>query len=491
MLLTDLLKCGIKFNSIDNFPKDFEVKGLTEDSRKVGKDFLFAAIKGSSINGEDYIDAAIKNGAKIILSAEKKQPAPGVIYITHDNPRFALGNLAAKFFNNAPEFVAAVTGTNGKTSVVNFCRQIWHYLGKKPASIGTIGVTSGLHNEVPLGFSMTTPGTVELHNIVAKLAKDKVTNLAIEASSHGLDQARMAGLKINVGAFTNITRDHLDYHKTMANYFSAKMKLFTDAMDEKSHAVINADIDEFKEIEEVCKKCRHKIISYGKNGKEVRLIKNTFNENGINLELEILNEKFQLSLPLYGEFQAANILCSIGIILASGFSAKAIIAELGKIKTIEGRMQFSAKKANGAKIFVDYAHTPDALENVLKSVRGHMPKNGKLYVVFGCGGNRDKGKRQIMGGIADKFADFVFVTDDNPRNEDPVMIRKEILSQCKKGKEFPDREKAIGAAIEKMESNDFLIIAGKGHEKTQIIGNNELPFDDVEVAKRFAEGKKK
>lgn len=481
MRLIDLLSCGIEFSSGSDFAEDTNITGLTEDSRQVKKGFIFAAVRGGKVDGTEYISQAVKNGTAAILTYPDIKIKENTALITHDNPRLALGHLAAKFYGKAPETIAAVTGTNGKTSVVNFVRQIWHYLGKKSASIGTIGIIENGGEPKPAGFSMTTPGVVELHQAISELARGGVTHLALEASSHGLDQSRLAGVKIGIGAFTNITRDHLDYHGDMENYLQAKLKLFTENMQQGGVAVLNADITEFAKIEKVCKEQKHKIISFGRKGGDIKLRGSEAVTDGLQMKLEIAGKKGEIKLNLFGEFQESNVLCAAGIALASGCKAEDIIGVLEKSKPIKGRME----KVGSGNIFVDYAHTPDGLDNALSSIRKHMPEGTKLAVVFGCGGNRDKGKRPMMGNIAAENADIIVVTDDNPRNEDAATIRSEIIAACPGAKEIADRKEAIKYAIDNIAAGDFLVIAGKGHEAVQIVGDRQDYFSDVEVVREF------
>ncbi len=482
MLLKELAKI-INIKSLPPNQKNFLIKGITEDSRQVKPGYLFAAIKGDKIDGNKFIDAAVRNGAVAVISSKKiYRKDPGVAYIEHKNPRQALVVVAEKFFGDQPEYITAVTGTNGKTSTVDFCRQIWTQLGIKAASIGTIGVVRG-NNMVESESSMTTPGAVEMHQLLYNLKKDGVNNLAMEASSHGLQQSRLAGVKVKVGAFTNLSRDHLDYHKTMKEYFAAKMQLFSGIMAKGSIAIINADIEEFKEIQKICNARKHKIISYGKKGEDITLLKVIPTADGQEIQFSIGKKKYKTAIPVFGDFQASNLLCAIGMVMSSGISADKIVKILPKLRSVPGRMEKAGVTKRGGHIYIDYAHTPDALEKAIKNFTLHLEKGGKIHTLFGCGGDRDAGKRPIMGKIADKLSDYVIVTDDNPRTEKAASIRKQIMAACKNAEEVGDRKKAINYAVSRLKKNDILIIAGKGHEKYQIIGNKKLPFDEVKIVK--------
>lgn len=485
MLLTDLLK-GLSVS----FPQEFkplDIKGITSDSRKCKEGFLFAALPGAKADGLSFINDAIKNGAIAIITINHQLSTINqdkVCFIHVEDPRHALGIIAANFYARKPENIVAVTGTNGKTSVVHFCRQIWNIAGLKSASIGTLGIIrdDADYEKSGMGDNLTTPEVVFLHENVAKLADEKLANLAMEASSHGLDQWRLAGITASSVGFTNITRDHLDYHGTFENYFAAKKRAFTDLLDKNGTAVINADIEEYSEIADFCRKNKRKFISFGEKGEDLKLLELTPTASGQKMRVKTKNKKYDLNLELLGAFQASNILCALGMVISSGLGEEKAFSALAKISAVPGRMEKVAAK-NSAPIIVDYAHTPDALEKVLSALRHHTKK--RLIVVFGCGGNRDKGKRPIMGGIADKMADVVIVTDDNPRFEDAAEIRKEIIANCKNAKEIGDRAEAIKYAVGILQEGDLLLIAGKGHEKTQIIGDKKTPFNDAEIARRF------
>lgn len=463
---------------------DSDITGISQNSKTVSSGFLFAALKGEKVDGRDFIDAAIAAGAKAVL-AQTGTPIPNsVTAITHDEPRLALAKIAAKFYRVQPKTIAAVTGTSGKTSTVQFVRQLWQMLGHKSASVGTLGI---IGDGIERYGSLTTPDSITLHQDLAMLALDKrITHLAMEASSHGLDQYRLDGVNVGLAAFTNLSRDHLDYHKTMEAYLKAKLRLFTELLPANGTAVVNADMAEFSEISAAVRARNIKLLSYGLLGNEVRLEKRTFNAHGQDLELKVLGKKYKTHVNLVGAFQAANVLCALSLVIASGADAKKVIECLPKLQPVRGRMEWVGEYKGGA-VYVDYAHKPDALEQVLQALRPHT--QNRLICVFGCGGNRDAGKRPIMGAIAKKFADVVIVTDDNPRNEDAASIRKAVMEGAEGATEIGNRSDAIAAALNMMNAGDVVVIAGKGHEQGQIIGTQTLPFDDVAVAKNVMNGK--
>ena len=460
--------------------QQIEITGLTEDSRKVKTGFLFAAMQGTKTDGVNYIDDAIKRGASVILAPlGTKISNKDVLLIEDENPRKRMALMASCFYGKQPENIAAVTGTNGKTSVSDFVRQIWKYLGKKSASIGTLGVKISGEKTLSFDDGITTPDSSRLHKILKNLADNDINHVAMEATSHGLAMHRLDGVKIKIAAFTNLTRDHLDYHKDMDNYLSAKKRLFSDFINIET-AVLNADIPEFEALAEICEERGHEIISYGINGKEIRIIEQTPNNSGQLLKLEILGKQYSVELPLAGAFQAMNTACAIGISLADGNDINKIIEAVNHLKGVAGRIEKVATLKNRAEIYVDFAHTPDALENVLNALRPHTKE--KLAVVFGCGGDRDKGKRPLMGEIAARLCDRVTITEDNPRTENPEAIRADVLRLCPEAVEISDRAEAINLAVSHLKSGDVLVIAGKGHETGQKIGNKIHPFDDKEQA---------
>ena len=406
--------------------------------------------------------------------------------MTTKDIRKSISSIAAKFYPRQPESIVAITGTSGKTSTAQFTREIWQSLGEKSASIGTLGLITA--NESRYG-SLTTPDAITLHQLLDELAVKNITHLAMEASSHGLAMNRLDDVKIKAAAFTNLSRDHLDFHETMENYLAAKLRLFSHVLPEGGTAVLNADAPEFEKYAAIARSRKQKILSFGKKGKELRLIGSRPDARGQILSCELFDKTKEIPLPVIGDFQAWNSLCALGLIVATGGDIEKASNALSKVSGVPGRMQLAGQTQTGAAVFVDYAHKPDALQNVLTAIRPHVSahKGSKLGVVFGCGGNRDKGKRPIMGDIATRLADWAIVTDDNPRNEDPAAIRQEILAGAPSGKnlrEVPDRAKAIEAGIRELTNSDVLIIAGKGHEPGQIVGDKTLPFDDTEVARR-------
>lgn len=463
---------------------DIEITGITSDSRAVRKGFLFVAVPGSIQDGRTFIEDAIRHGAKAILAPTGTtiprcaQNLDEVIWAEDENPRHALALAAARFYKIQPETIVAVTGTNGKTSTVSFVRQIWEKLNYRAASLGTLGLQgAGLPNTA----SMTTPDPIKLHAQLAELAQRGVDHLAIEASSHGIDQSRLDAVQISAAGFTNITHDHLDYHETMENYVAAKRRLFSYLLKSNGTAVINADSDEYESIRSICENRGIRYWSYGYKGQEFKIISRKPKPQGQDLTLEILGQEIEFTLPLVGEFQVMNMLCAVGLVLARCEKRlQEILDILPRLEGVPGRLEFVPGHAKGAGVYVDYAHTPDALETVLKALRPHTSK--MLVCVFGCGGNRDKAKRPVMGRIAAKLADIAIVTDDNPRNENAAQIRAEILQGAPHATEIADRAEAIRAAINFCKSGDILVIAGKGHEQGQIIGDRVEPFDDVTQA---------
>jgi UDP-N-acetylmuramoyl-L-alanyl-D-glutamate--2,6-diaminopimelate ligase len=458
--------------------------GLTSDSRDVKPGYLFAALSGARSNGAAFISEAVKRGAVAVLAApEARDDAErlGVRFIPDANPRLRLARLASKFFAVQPKTVAAVTGTNGKTSVSVFLRQIWVALGYQAASMGTIGVVAP-KSEIALAH--TTPDPVAVHRILKQLALDGVDHLALEASSHGLDQYRLDGVTITAAAFTNLTRDHLDYHKDFEAYRSAKLRLFGEVVKDGGVAVVNADEDNAPAFMQVAKARGLNLITVGAKGETLKLISHTPNDDGQILKVLLGGSIYQMRLPLAGGFQISNALVAAGIAIGLGDAAERVFAALATLKGAAGRLEKVAYAKSGAAIYVDYAHTPDALETVLKAIRPHV-KN-RLHVVFGCGGDRDKGKRPLMARAAKTFADGVIITDDNPRSEDPSIIRKEILAGAPEAREIGDRAQAIHEAIAALSEGDLLLIAGKGHESGQIVGNEVRPFLDKDEAIKAA-----
>lgn len=456
------------------------ITGLTSDSRAVEVGHLFAALPGVTVDGVDYIDDAVARGASAVLLPYGKKVinSQGVAFIESDNPRREFALMAARFYVQQPATTVAITGTNGKTSVATFVRQIWTALGEQAASLGTVGLVSPTRTE---SGSLTTPDSVALHKTLSELVEEGVDHLALEASSHGLDQYRMDGVRLTAAAFTNLSRDHLDYHGDEAAYFQAKLRLFSELLG-LGVAVVNADSAYSEQILSIAK---GKTISYGAKGTDIRLNSATAHASGQKISLSVYGEDFLIDLPLLGLFQAENALCALALVVATGGDVKGAVAALETLQGAAGRMQLATKLHNGSAVYVDYAHTPDALETALQALRPHT--DNQLSVVFGCGGDRDQGKRPLMGTAAVDNADVVFVTDDNPRSEDASVIRQQILSTATTAIEMDDRFDAICRACAKLKSGDILLVAGKGHEQGQIIGDQVLPFDDVDAVRACVE----
>jgi UDP-N-acetylmuramoyl-L-alanyl-D-glutamate--2,6-diaminopimelate ligase len=455
------------------------VTGLAVDSRAVKPGDLFFALAGSKTDGTRFIDAAIAAGAVALagdLAAEAVNRVPVVSTV---NPRRALALAAAKFYSQQPQTIAAVTGTSGKTSVAAFTRQLWQRLGHASASIGTIGLVSPKRT---IYGSLTTPDPIALHRQLDEIARDGVTHLALEASSHGLDQFRLDGVRISAGGFTNLSRDHMDYHPDIAHYLNAKLRLFRDLLPAGAPAVISADHDCSQAVIDAARGKGLKLITVGRHGdgagEGILLCDAEIDGLSQKLVLEHRGRRHAAKLPLVGEFQIENALVASGFAIASGGEADAVFAALENLEGAKGRLERVGER-NGASIFVDYAHKPDALAKALQALRPYAKR--KLIVVFGAGGDRDAGKRPLMGAIATENADRVIVTDDNPRSESPASIRAAILAAAPGALEVGDRLEAIQGAIAALEPGDALLIAGKGHETGQIIGDRTLPFSDHEA----------
>ncbi len=462
---------------------DVEITGLARDSRNVKPGQLFAALPGHTGDGISYIEQAIQSGAVAIVAPLNTNVSGNVSVALAAEPRQLFARISARFYPHQPEHIAAVTGTSGKTSTVQFTRQFWQLAGKRAASIGTLGI---IGNDIERYGSLTTPDCVSLHQDLDMLATEKkITHVAMEASSHGLDQYRLDGVNLKYAAFTNFSREHLDYHQTMEAYLNAKLRLFGEVLPATGTAVINRDIPEFDHIAAVAIRRGIKVISFGEGQADIRITKKEYAAGGQNITLSAFGKTYTSQINLVGAFQSANILCAASIAIASGEDVQATINNMPRLVGVRGRLERVGSHKDGT-VYVDYAHKPDALENVLKALRPHT--TNRLIVVFGCGGNRDTGKRPIMGEIAQRLADVVIVTDDNPRFEDPASIRKAVLEGCPGATEIGDRTKAIAAGLEMMKNGDVLVIAGKGHETGQIIQGQTVPFDDVEVARSKMQG---
>jgi UDP-N-acetylmuramoyl-L-alanyl-D-glutamate--2,6-diaminopimelate ligase len=453
-----------------------EFAGLAADSREVKPGFLFAALRGSKTDGAQFIEDAVKRGAIAVLGAPELAETArkfGTHFIADRNPRLRLARMAAEFYGAQPKCVAAVTGTNGKTSVTFFLRQIWAAQGRKAANLGTLGVYS------PAGrvqLAQTTPDPVALHAQLARLEQEGVDHLALEASSHGLDQFRLDGIDVAAAAFTNITRDHLDYHQTFADYLKAKLGLFERLVRKGGVAVVNRDAEDAGEFVAAAERRGLKLLTVGVRGATLKLTEQVPDPRGQRLSVVHKGSTHSIALPLAGLFQASNALVAAGLALGLGDPLEAVLAALGSLKGAPGRLELVARTRAGASIYVDYAHTPDAIETVLLALRPHV--KGRLHIIFGCGGDRDKGKRPLMAAAAARHADAVIVTDDNPRSEDPAAIRGEVLVGAPNARNVGDRAEAIGLGIAALGPADTLVIAGKGHEETQTIGTKVIPFSD-------------
>lgn len=461
-----------------------EITGLTSDSRKVAPGFLFAALKGSKADGGDYAADAERRGAQAIVTGfDTVIGDVDVPVIRVEDPRRSLSLAAASFYGRQPETMAAVTGTSGKTSVVSFLRQIWAESGFAAASIGTTGVVSPHHNSYA---TLTTPDPVALHALLRSLADDGVTHAAMEASSHGLDQRRLDGVRLLVGAFTNLGRDHMDYHPTFEAYHAAKMRLFEVLLPRGAPAVIFADDAWSQKTIDVAERAGCDVRTVGRKGDFIALKRVEHERFRQHVEAEIDGEVYEIALPLAGDFQVSNAIVAAGMAMVTGVPAAAAMKALEKLKGAPGRLDLVGTTKDHAPVYVDYAHKPEALDNVLTSVRPFT--TGRVIVVFGCGGDRDRGKRPIMGDIATRLADVVIVTDDNPRSEDPRSIRAAILAAAPGAIEIADRRQAISEAVQMMGQGDTLIVAGKGHEEGQIVGDVTHPFSDhAEVARALKE----
>jgi len=461
-----------------------QFRGLAADSREVKPGYLFAALSGSKTDGARFIEDAVKRGAVAVLGAPAAADSArslGVRFIAAANPRLRLAELAAEFYAAQPSTIAAVTGTNGKTSVASFLRQIWAFQGRQAASLGTIGIDAP-SGHVSLGH--TTPDPVRVHAELARLKNEGVDHLALEASSHGLDQYRLDGVKISAAGFTNITRDHLDYHASFENYLSAKLRLFRELVKDGGVAVVNADADHSGDFLAAAEKRRLRILTVGERGESVTLVNRTPHANGQELTVRYSGRDHAIALPLAGSFQASNALVAAGLALGLGDEADKVFAALATLKGAPGRLELVARTNEGAPIYVDYAHTPDAIETVLKALRPHV--KGRLHIVFGCGGDRDRGKRPLMAEAATRYADSVIVTDDNPRSEDPAAIRREVMLAAPGAREFGNRAEAIAQAVAALAAGDALVLAGKGHEDYQIVGHEVQPFSDRAEAVKAA-----
>jgi UDP-N-acetylmuramoyl-L-alanyl-D-glutamate--2,6-diaminopimelate ligase len=464
------------------FATDPQVVGVTADSRKVKPGFLFAALPGSKVDGKAFAVKAVAAGAVAVISAEDL-PDLGVPVIVTPDPRRMYALAAKAFWGVQPPVVIAVTGTNGKTSVAAFCRQIFKHAGKKAASMGTLGVRAtgpGLDEQItPPG--LTTPDAADVAELMSVLVAKGVTHLAMEASSHGVDQRRLDGVDLVAAGFLNLTQDHLDYHHTMEAYRDAKLRLFEALLPRGGVAVLNADSEAYGAFAAAAVGSGQSVFSVGEAGQGLKLVEHTPTPDGQTLKVEAKGKTYEVRLPLAGAFQASNVLVAAGLCIAAGEPVESVLAALATLEGAPGRMQRIGTGPKGGEAYVDYAHTPDGLETVLKSLRPHV--DGKLIVVFGAGGDRDRAKRPLMGLAAAQHADVAIVTDDNPRSEVPAAIRAEILAGAPGSREVGDRREAIRAGVALLGPGDVLVVAGKGHEQSQTVGSTVHFFDDVaEVA---------
>lgn len=474
------MRLGQLLTDLDGAAAEQTVTGFAIDHRKIAPGTVFGAFQGAAFNGEDFIDEAIAAGA-IAIVARPEAKVSGAVHIADAIPRRLFAQLAARYFRPFPQHIAAVTGTNGKTSTAELTRQLWRMAGHHAASIGTLGITTA-SDQAKTG--LTTPDIVTFLSNMAGLSREGVTHTIFEASSHGLSQYRSEGVPVSVAAFTNLSRDHLDYHGTMEDYFEAKMRLFDEVVDENGTAVIWADDIWSDKVIERVKKREIRLITVGEKGKGIQLLSRQPTQLGQTLELRIQGDVTKVKLPLIGAYQAANVLVAAGVVMASGGDVEDVLSHMARLQPVRGRLERAVITKSGAPVYVDYAHTPDGLKAAIAALRPHT--KGKLITVFGAGGDRDKGKRPEMGAIAVADSDITIVTDDNPRSEDPGLIRADIMAGAPGAHDIGDRRYAIAFAIEHAEPDDIVLIAGKGHEQGQIIMDRVLPFDDVEVARECA-----
>lgn len=458
---------------------DVDITSLTCDSRAVTPGALFAALPGTVADGRDYIESAIEKGASAILST-KGLPIAGVPYVGVDEPRLAYSDVAAKLYAGQPKTLVAMTGTNGKSSTVEFLRQIWAYAGKNAACFGTLGI-QGPSGYQPLKH--TTPDAVALHKTLSGLAGEGVTHAGMEASSHGLKQYRLDGVKLAAAGFSNLTQDHFDYHPDMEDYFLAKARLFAELTPADAPVVINVNDEYGRRLADICAERGQKVMRVGWAGEDIRIGEVMPKSEGQLIDLLIDGQRHKVMLPLIGEYQVLNAVSALGLAMVTGIDKDTALKALESLKGVAGRLEEAGRTRDGAPVLVDFAHTEDGLDKLLRGVRPHTM--GKLIVVFGCGGDRDPDKRPKMGAVAAKLADEVIVTDDNPRTEDAASIRKAVMAGCPDATEIGDREAAIREGVSRLKAGDCLVIAGKGHEQGQIIGTEIVPFSDVAVAKRI------
>jgi UDP-N-acetylmuramoyl-L-alanyl-D-glutamate--2,6-diaminopimelate ligase len=471
----------VKLRDIADVDSDSDVTGFAIDHRKVAPGSVFGAFTGAVFNGENFIEEAVDRGAVAVV-ARPQASASRVPLLGDPEPRRLFAQLAAKFYAPFPATVVAVTGTNGKTSTVEMARQIWRMSGHRSASIGTLGVTTA-DDQVKTG--LTTPDIVTFLNNLAGLQRMGISHVAYEASSHGLDQHRAEGVPLAAAAFTNFSRDHLDYHETMDAYFEAKMRLFDELLPTGKPAVVWADDPRSGDVIARARTRGHDVLTVGRRGDTIRLSEQSPTPLGQTLQLEHGGTTTRLALPLIGAYQAANVLTAAALVLATGGEWATTFSAMQRVAPVRGRLERAVISRSGVPVYIDYAHTPDALEAAIAALRPHV--EGRLITVFGAGGDRDQGKRPEMGRVATAKSDVVIVTDDNPRSEDPGRIRAEIMNGAKGAIEVPGRREAIAEAIRLGREGDIVLVAGKGHETGQIIRDKVLPFDDALVARECAQ----
>lgn len=491
MLLSKLIENFKNELEISNF-KDIEFNSIQSDSRLVKNNDIFFALDGRTRKGIDFVDKAIENGAKVIVcNKNENYKNDNLVIIKTNDTLKLLGKCLNIFYAEKPKHIIGITGTSGKTSVAEFTRQAIQKLGIDSASIGTLGVN--FENSHMKEDTLTMRELVDLHEKLNYLKKVKnIDYVAMELTSQGMDQGRSEGVDVEIGVFNNITPEHLDYHKTMEEYFNKKMILFKDILKDGSPVVLNADVPEFNKIKDICNKKHHKILSYGFNG-DLKIQKITPTLKGQTIDFKYLGKNYTLNTSFIAKFQVMNLLATLCILIQLDIEKdiNKLIKILENVKNAEGRMQYVASKKNGASIYIDYAHKPDALRQVLETMREHISydKEARIVVLFGCGGDRDKTKRPVMGKIANDLADVIFITDDNPRTEDAKIIRDEIMVGCPNAFNIGGRKIAIQKAIDFLQPKDILILAGKGHEKYTIIGKEILPFDEFEIVKNYLKQK--
>ncbi len=495
MTVIDLKDMGVKFSDLVKqddvltsqvWPGDDIVTRLTWHSQDVAPGDVFLAIPpfDKTKTGVDHITQAANRNAKFIIK-ESHIPTPGDLngaqIIDIADARHLKTLIAKRLYRGQPKVIVGVTGTNGKTSVVDFMRQIWDQMGYKVATIGTLGVQSSQKLVDMPEFSRTSPDPLILHQALSKMKNQGITHLALEASSHGIDQCRLDGVNFSAAGFTNLSHDHLDYHGSMEIYFEAKKRLFSKLIEEGTSAVLNADTNYFDALSNACRSRDIHVLPYGKRTESGLQLKNLVIQGVKQVAtIAIHHEVHEIEFHFIGKFQVLNVLCAMGLIMETGVSHLQILPLLSNLKTVPGRLELVGHTKAGAAVYVDYAHTPDALSEALLSIRPYV--SGVLTVAFGCGGERDVEKRSLMGKVAGEYTDFQIITDDNPRGEDPGKIRSQILKTCSNAIEISDRKEAITTAIKRLTKNDALLIAGKGHESEQIMNAKTLQFNDVEIA---------